>query len=695
MRSALLLPLATVLMLGAATLEGRTMSGDPIRVESRGIAVELDPTTGAVLRIAGDRDEPEVVCPPGLADSFRLVVRAPDGSLATIRGRDQGPVKASESAGKLRLTWGAPLRDTDAKPHDIMVEMQVRLVGGSAEFRLSVHNGSPGTVTEVWYPFIGDLAAFGDPADAAETVIMAPTPSPWMKKAELPFGDQAFAYPGQMNMSFASIYNATADRAVYFASHDEVARYKLYRFLEQRSGEAAGIFASVQHCPYLREGESFTGSTVVVRFHRGDWHAAGAIYREWFTRTFGLMDPSRCWIRRQTFFQDTMFLLPEGNINYTFKDIPQWAKDAVDHGVRSLMISGWHRGGHDNGYPHYEPDPRLGTYEDLRQGIDACHELGAKVYFFVNYQPAMIESEWYKQELHQYAEMREDGSPTVLAGWGMGTLWARMGHPKLMAWVDPSFPAYQRELTRQFAKLVDIGADGLHVDKMYPSAFNHNPRCRIGPDTSTWEGSVRLSEALLKECREINPDFALSFECNWDRMLQFTDAVWWVGNMSVVRSVFPEMVETLSITSPYDYLGVNNAVRLGHAVLLGPLNYSRSIGWEPWQGLADYIKEVKGIQDSLADTVFLGEVLGKQGVELTSDPGPGIEYNVFRNLRNGRHACVITNGDPTDVKQGIRSLGRHSTGRVRIHTPFREPVESRLPVEVTVPGERIVFVEEL
>ena len=196
--------------------------------------------------------------------------------------------------------------------------------------------------------------------------------------------------------------------------------------------------------------------------------AAGPIYREWFTKTFGLMDPSRSWIRRQSFFQDTMFLLPEGTLNYTFQDIPRWAKDARDHGITAVLISGWHRGGHDNGYPHYEPDPRLGTYDDLRRGLEACHKMGVRVYFFVNYQPVMIESDWFKKELNRYVEMREDGGYGA-CGWGMGTLWARMGNAKPMTWVDPSFPEYREVMLRQFLKLVEIGADGLHVDKMFPA----------------------------------------------------------------------------------------------------------------------------------------------------------------------------------------------------------------------------------
>jgi len=684
----------SALLSPTATPEEGAMSGDCLRVENRALAVALDRATGSVLRIASKRDGAELVCARELAESFRLIVRASDGSHTTLCGRDQKLVETSGNARQLQLTWGKPLYDTEGRPHDLVVRMAVRLAAESVEFRLSLENESGHTVREVWYPLVGDLSSFGGQAAATETVVMVPTSSPWIQRTQPPFGEHVFGYPGQMNMSFASLYNPRTNRGVYFASHDKVARYKAYRFFEERRGDTAVTLACVQHFPHVPDGKGFRGPPVVVRFHPGEWHAAGAIYREWFIKTFGLMDPSRCWVRRETFFQDAMFLMPEGTLNFTFRDIPRWAQDAVDHGVTSLLISGWHRGGHDNGYPHYEPDPRLGTYEDLREGIAACHRLGAKVYFFVNYQPAMVESDWYKRELHQYIEMREDGGHSSV-GWGMGTLWARMGHPKQMTWVDPGFPAYRRELVRQFRKLAEIGADGLHVDKMFPGAVNYNPRCRLSPDTSTWEGAIRLTETVHEECRRINPDFAMSFECNWDRMLQFGTAVWWVGNMSVVRSVFPEMAETLAILAPYDYLGVNNAVRSGHAVLLGPLNCARSIGWEPWEGLADYVKEVKGIQDRLLETVFLGEVLGQQGVELLQGPQAGIEYNVFRNVRNGEHTCVLTNSDLVESRQGIRSLGSEGSGQVRIHTPFQQPVEADLPVEVAVPGEGIVFVQEL
>jgi glycosidase len=388
-------------------------------------------------------------------------------------------------------------------------------------------------------------------------------------------------------------------------------------------------------------------------------------------------------------------MLPDGTISYTFKDIPKWARAAKEHGINAVQISGWQRGGHDNGYPYYEPDPRLGTWKELEEGIRACHKMGLKVYFFANYQPMMVDSDWYKNELSKYRETKADGGYTWMAGWGMGTLWARAGHPKLMTWANLAFPQFRKIIVDYFVKLASIGADGVHVDKMFPTAIDYNPDSPMSPDTGTWEGAIQLTQEIMRECRKANPSWCMSFECNWDRMLQFGGATWWVGNQLITRKVFPENTETLGLYQAYDYLGVNNAVREGHAVMLAPLNFSRSLDWPPFRGLADYIKEVKQIRDALQDAVFFGESLGQSPVKLQGGPPDGVAYNVFRNRTDGRRVCVLTNSRIEERKLSFPAFEEAPGGKARIHTPNRKPRVVTLPAEMTIPAERVVFVEEL
>lgn len=682
----------------AAGLTGSVAQAEdaPVVLQNHCVLLELDPAVGTIARILDKPSGIALAPPQALAENFRLVVLMPDAETADILGKDQKLSTIRRTPDGLVLSWDGPLKDTMGREHKITVRMDVTLADSELQFGLRLDNNTAHKVKEAWYPMIGGLASFGAPGKPADGLAWLPTSSPWTKKIELPFGSALYAYPGRLNMSFACVQSAAAKKSLYFASHDKVARYKVYRFEEHVKDSTKDVFACIQHSPFTPPGTTFDGSTVVLRVVDGDWRAAGRVYRAWFDKTFGIAKPSESWIRRESFFQLTMFELPEGTINYRFRDIPQWAKDAKDHGINAVQISGWNLGGHDNGYPAYVVDPRLGTWQELEAGIKACHEMGVKVYFFVNYQQMMLESEWYKNELVKYREWGSpEGALTWNTGWPMGTLWGRMGHPKRMTGANLAFPKYRKIVVDQFARLARIGADGVHVDKMFPSAIDYNPESPMSPDTATWEGAILLTKEVMAACRKHNPDWAMSFECNWDRMLQFGGATWWVGNQRITRQVFPENVETLLVAMAYDYLGVNNAVREGHTVMLGPMNFCRSVGWKPWEGLADYIKQVKRIRDSLTDTVYLGEVLGHEGVQMPGGPASGLAFNVFRNLSTGKRVCILTNATMQPKKQGIAGFEASSSSEARVHTPFQEATVVKLPAQIEVPAERIVFVEEL
>jgi hypothetical protein len=684
-------PAAVLLLVACRTFTATT---DQSILENAQLRIEVNPANGAISRILDKPGRIDLRPIAELADVFRLVVRNADKKNHLIVGRSQRLVRSARNGDRLNLTWAESLIDGEGSAHQINVHMTLALVGEALEIRLVLQNHSPHMVTEVSYPMISGLRGLGGSRHDDETSVMLPTSIPTIKKLTLPFDEVKLPYPGTLNMSYVSVFNTKTDRSMYLAAHDTVGRLKNYRFTEESTSAGKDVVASVQFAPYTAPGKEFDGPPVVLRFQTGSIQAAGKIYREWFVKNFPVLKPSQNWIRQNSFIQDTMFLLPEGTVNLTFKDIPRWAADAHDHGINAVLISGWHRGGHDNGYPHYEPDPRLGTYDDLKSALEECHRVGVRVYFFVNFNVVTVGTDWYKNELHDYVEMREDGG-SRLAGWGMGTLWARMGHPKLMAFVDTSIPRYGDALLKQFLKLVKIGADGLHVDKMLPAAVNFNPRRELGPDIAPWEGPIRLSRRLMEESRKINPQFALSFECNWDRMLEFGNAVWWVGNLSFARTVFPEMVETAPLTSAFDYIGVNNAVRSSHVGLVGPQNYTRSVAWKPWQGLAKYIQEVKRIQDSLSDAVFFGAALDGAQIKLGHEPAYGVGYSIYGSLTGGHRVCILTNSGMEDQSQMIQAFASRTGGAIRIHTPFAASRDVVLPTNVMIPSERIVFIEEL
>ena len=129
--------------------------------------------------------------------------------------------------------------------------------------------------------------------------------------------------------------------------------------------------------------------------------------------------------------------------------------------------------------------------------------------------------------------------------------------------------------------------------------------------------------------------------------------------------------------------------------MVAPLNFSRSLDWPPFQGLANYIKEVKRIRDALQNLVFFGESLGQSQVKFEAGPPDGVAYNVFRNRANGRRVCIFTNSRTEERKLLFQAFEGAPGGKARIHTPNRKARVVTLPAELTIPAERIVFVEEL
>jgi hypothetical protein len=676
------------------------ISAMPVLIENDLVRVEFDRDFGRISRILDKQSGIGLASPPELAGNFHLQLDLPGGKTAIIMGREQNLTESTLSSGGITLKWKGPLKDTTGVVHAVSVQMEVQSSGNALEFKLHLDNCSPGKIRSVSYPQIGGLAKFGSPGKPADGMLWAPLCKRFStKRVKLPFGKSIFNYPGQgdgeISMSFTCIESKSAGKSLYFASHDEIARARQLCFEEQVEGQVRDVFASVRHLPFTLPGKSFHGSPVVLKIVDGDRREAGQVYRDFFSRTFGLADPDKDWIRKESFFVFTMFMLPEGTINYTFKDIPRWAKAAKDYGVNAVQISGWETNGHDNGLPYYTPDPRLGTWKDLEDGIRACHEMGVKVFFFVNYQQMTLGTSWYKDELHKYREWKENGDPTYGLGWGYGSLWGRMGYPRLMDRADLGFPQFRKIITDQFEALARIGADGVHVDKMFPDFLSFNPDSPMSPDMTTWEGAILLTKEIFAACRKHNPNWAMSFECNWDRMLQFGGSTWWVYDQPLTRAVFPEHASTEGLKDAYDYLLVNNLVRDGHHVMITPMKFSGGMDIKMMEGLNEHIRDVKQIRDKLQETVFLGEVLGHNGVTMENQVPDGVEYNVFRNRRTALRACILTNAKMDQQTVKLNGFDKAKSSSVRIYQPGLDSHVVNLPATITIPAEQILFVEEL
>jgi hypothetical protein len=700
-------------------------------------SIEIDARQGTLRSLMDLQRGLELIAEPRLSESFRILLPLPGHECNYILGTGQKLTSIEETENGVKLFWKGPLHNAQGK-FDLDVTQRIELVDDEVQFRCEVRNGTKHQIAEVWYAFIAGMDGFGRTREQKlQTEVLVPTGNQaWTRNIFADFGntrgqtlgcfgaEHSFCYPGFMCMPWISLFNRKLNRAIYFAPHEESPRVKMIRFyLDPGSGDLrpagnwprpgetgdlpTGLTMNWVHVPYTKPGEIFTSAPVILRCHDGGWRESGAVYRSWFDRHYRAIAPGSTWIRRETAFVHTMFMLPEDNINLRFKDMPAWARAAKKYGIRHLMLAGWQIGGHDRGYPYYEPDPRLGTYAELKDGIEACHKMGMKVSFFVNCQPIDMTTEWYKKELHKYRILDPHGEQYYIVNyWGMGTLSARSKFLTATPFTEanPAHPEYRRALIRYFKKLMEIGADGLHFDKFFQTPMDFNPRLQnTSPDRAHHEGLLLFMNELFAECRAINPDFCISHEGAWDRMLPYTETCWW-GVSDTLKSVFPQRTLILGVEQPYDYNKVNRAVLEGSHILIGAANYNRGMDYAPMKDLFRYIGEVTRIRQELFDIVSLGELLAmSQGIFKVDNPPVRIprefaaghgQWSVFRDPHTGRRAIVLANfGDRPLCLNGVRFAERTGCATT-LHQPFSKPRAIRFPATLELPAERVAFVVE-
>ncbi len=267
-----------------------------------------------------------------------------------------GPLGAGPLGAGLEVHWPGPLRNSQGS-WPVAVTATVRLVGSEVQMQVRVDNRSELVLAEVWFGGLGGLMGLGK---RTETETLTPEYNAAITTSFFRMfnesigpgglGGQRFqeynvSYPN-MSMPWFCMYNPKLNRGVYYACLETLARHKTFHVEmhpvlarlregtnwptdEEMAAKAKtfppGLILHWVHLPFSPPGKPFESATVVVRAHQGDWHNAAKLYRGWFISNFELRDPHKAWYRQSQAVQDTVFMLPEGNICKRYADIPALA----------------------------------------------------------------------------------------------------------------------------------------------------------------------------------------------------------------------------------------------------------------------------------------------------------------------------------------------------------------------------------
>ena len=688
------------------------VSGE-IVLEDDQLVVAFDPATGALTRMEHKPTHWSIERRPALGVSFRMQAPMPGERANFILGTKQRAASVEKIADdKVRLVW-KDLVSEHAGVLPITYTATVALKDGELTFDSTLENNSSLTVDSIDYPYFGDLNAPGEDVPMVEHHM-------W---AGALFGEEIYPhfsnnlgywgvlYPTKTISSNQSPYCLiqSSQQGMYVAMHDPAIRYLMQYTFEQHPGtidwnqhevphgdEISGIPVHLEfracHFVFVHPDSKLDLAPVVVHPYGGDWHTGLDIYRDWRKTWFATpMIPSwardvHSWLQLQVNGADRDYTIP-------YRDIEKYATECADNGVAAIQLVGWHRGGQDGGEPRLDPDPMLGTWQELRDVIARSQAKGVHMILFAKPVFADMSTKFYKEVLYKYecvdpyGNKYESGSfsyftPTQLAGI----------NNRRRAIMDVCCQEYRDIATHEFEKIVKLGAAGWLFDEVLQHngvLYNFSADHGYTPPGYIFSGDIPLVKQLRAAADKVNPEFLFSGEGPGDWLMPYYVLgyyrIGW-GTTHAQRYIDPyaPLMAAVRGFDARDELNLILAYR--YIISYEPYNFKGQVTDFPLT-LA-YGKKIDGLRRKYREYLWDAEFRDTLGASVEAD---GAHRHVVYRAKTGKRAVVVVN---QESRKGITAkLDLPNAGHLVAATP-EEPEAKATSGTLQIPARSVSVVME-
>jgi hypothetical protein len=516
---------------GFLTLTAAAWAG-PVELRSGGAGLQLDPTNGAIARLAGGGAVPwqggATVTP------FRLTVIPPGGDRAKpieLSAREAGAVRIEESAS------GVVFRYERIGGLDLAAVCSVEPAeAGFFRFRIRVEGGAGVVVERVIHPIL-PIGAPIEGDGAGDRLVLGTTkggvferPHQWK-----PGHSVSANQPGSLAAQFGCAYGPRGGLVTW--SEDPAGHPK--SLAATRTGEGLALAWAR---PLLHDLASplDTAFPVVAGVFAGadgaaaDWRDAAALYKAWAlaqpwcARTFDRREDLPAWLRdgpAQVRFSRDWLARPERIEGWLDG---YWKKHFA--GV-PLIVTFWGWEGVGTWAPpdYFPPHP---SEEGFKRCVDAVRRVGGHVFLWPSgYQWCLTYSkrpdgafEWdgrerFQREAAPHAIVRRDGSfLTANSRWYLGGEAATLCRGD--AWTRAWFASIAEGSARR-------GAEMFQIDQVVGAAMYGGGDCRAtthghppGPGLWDTQAAHRQMEELHAAARKAGGSLVLGFEEPQELFLQ-------------------------------------------------------------------------------------------------------------------------------------------------------------------------------
>ena len=364
-------------------------------VQLNGVEIELDSKTGAIVRLAhpdvgtildasdGGAGLIEAAYPLPEFEPLRLASRF---SAARIETTEREVTIHYERLGSSRAAFN------ERANVSATVTLTAADDGKSVIFTCHLHNRSDRPVPQVLFP---DLPGLLPTAGEANTQLRTcgTVISPWTEMQSNPAGDfwvddqdLIVLKPGRLlsNMIFRwlDVGSVQGGLSMFAKRWGWDPLNNVYADMDQRTMKLRLMW---EHAQAIEPGATYDSGEFWLTPHARGWAEGIQPYRQWFKRNY-----KRPWampdrIRDGLGFR-TMWMTqrapadPEGDIVWSFDDLPKLATEAKAHGLAEIVVWSWCQPFH---LPIPDPYPQLGTFDDLLPVAKQCSEIGVRLSMFV------------------------------------------------------------------------------------------------------------------------------------------------------------------------------------------------------------------------------------------------------------------------------------------------------------------------
>ena len=685
----------------------------PLVLENDAVKVSFDKNTGRLVSMVAKKTDWQLQRRGYLSRSFRLSVPVPGRRDNCVYGERQSECTAdiTNDNKKITFTWKKLTSECD-KNLDITFVGVAELTNEGIQFTAKVENNSPYTIEAVYWPYIGDLGVpktqnllrygseifpnFRNHKGYYGADYPIQYYSPLSAKYGLLGNDIESLYTGYLDTDEDRLMNFCFELKPGYENSDNTDFGSVPKS-DSIDGKPVHIEFSCIHFVYINPQETGILKPIVLQPFVGDWQKGADIYKAW-RKTWAKNLPCPEWASKVHSWQQFHINSSEDYPRCTYKDLIGYARECAKHGVKAIQLTGWTLGGQDRGNPSHDIDPRLGTWEDLKDAISECRKLGVHIILFSKFAWADESEPWFKDELIKYAMKDPYGNYYRLGGYQYQSAAGLAGIPtRRFIPLCHLSEEWRKIADNEFNKVIDLGADGMlfdecqhHGDCFYcfdPTHGHHIP-------AFIYAGDIMLEEGFRKISAQKNPDFLFAGEAIRDEQyrtynLSYTRIS--KDHLPVQRYITPDALMMIAVIGYNDRHPINQALLYRYIISYEPRNFKGHL--EEFPLTLQYGEKVDALREKYSDFLWDGEFSGTVGASVKVNNNMKIYYSVFTNHKTNKRAIVVAN-PAYDLPVTVQaSLGNSKNVFAMVSPEKPEPKES--DGNISIPAlSAVVFMEK-